>query len=373
MEYAKNKDLDYIMRKFGTLPNDLAVCYASEIVNTLDYLHNTMLISHNDLKPSNIMVDENYHLKFIDFATAKIVDKKFDHTLKTFIDCPKYVDKEIVGTAEYCSPEMIGQCITDFRTNDIWALGVIIYYFYHGKTPFKGSNDYQTFERIKKGKFEINQLVPNEAKDLIKKLLKVDASKRINIPKIKQHPYFKNINWDTVLTNSVPIPIDVLSRYSMKLTTGDSNTDFWNNLCNEINGFNNQQEYSIEKISGYLIIDNFYYPENDKGKTDFIISSSDISSSNNHELIYEGIMVKIGLINNNIKVKLFSDKIIECWNLKKNVLDKVLRLSKNTEIEIEKEVLLKMKFEKLQITFKTTKLEAIKWYNLINHTARSYK
>ena len=72
-------------------------------------------------------------------------------------------------------------------------------------------------------------------------------------------------------------------------------------------------------------------------------------------------------INNNIKVKLFSDKIMECWNLKRNVLDKILRLNKHIEVVIENEVLLKMTFDnKLKLTFKTTKLEAIKWYNLIN-------
>jgi hypothetical protein len=83
--------------------------------------------------------------------------------------------------------------------------------------------------------------------------------------------------------------------------------------------------------------------------------------------VYEGVMVKIGIINNNIKVKLFSDKIMECWNLKRNVLDKILRLNKHIEVVIENEVLLKMTFDnKLKLTFKTTKLEAIKWYNLIN-------
>lgn len=372
LEYAKNKDLDFIMRKFGTLPHELALCYASEIVNTLDYLHNTMLISHNDLKPSNIMLDDNYHLKFIDFATAKIVNKKFDSALKRFIECDNYIDKEIVGTAEYCSPEMLSQKVNDYRTNDIWALGVMVYYFYHGKTPFKDGDHYKTFDKIRKGQYIINQLIPDDAKDLINKLLVVDASKRLNVSQIKQHKYFKCVNWNDVLTNKVPIPIEVLSRYSMKLSNGDSNTDFWNNVCNELNGLRHAQEYSIEKISEYLIIDNYYYAEehtNNNNNNNCNIYSLTLKHNCNeqHTLVYEGVMVKIGIINNNIKVKLFSDKIMECWNLKRNVLDKILRLNKHIEVVIENEVLLKMTFDnKLKLTFKTTKLEAIKWYNLIN-------
>ena len=120
LEYAPNRDLDFIMRKFGTLPNELAVCYASEIINVLEYLHNKVNISHNDLKPSNIMLDENYHLKLIDFSTAKIEGKKFDSKVKKFVECKNYIDKDIVGTAEYCSPEMINQCISNYKTNDIY-------------------------------------------------------------------------------------------------------------------------------------------------------------------------------------------------------------------------------------------------------------
>lgn len=363
LEYAPNRDLDYLMRKFGSLPPDLAKCYASEMVNVLDYLHNKVKISHNDLKPSNIMLDEDFHLKFIDFSTAKIEGYKFDSKLKKFVECNKYIDKEIVGTAEYCSPEMINQCITDYRTNDIWALGVILFYFYHGKTPFRGSNDYQTFEKIKKGKFTINRLIPEDAQDLLTHLLEVDVNKRYNINQIKQHIFFKDINWSTVLQNKVPIPIDLLNKLSMKLSSGDSNSDFWINFCNGFNGLS-QPEYKIEKISDYLIFDDFYYgKENDKSASELITTSI---LDKKRKLVYEGIMIKIGIINNYIKVKLFSDKIIECWNNKKNNIDKVFKLTKQSNISIENELFLKIKIEKNNLTLKTTKLEAIKWYNFIN-------
>ena len=360
LEYALNRDLDFITRKFGTLPNELAVCYASEIIKLLEYLHNKVNISHNDLKPSNIMLDENYHLKLIDFSTAKIEGKKFDSKVKKFVEFKNYIDKDIVGTAEYCSPEMINQCISNYKTNDIWAFGIILYCFYHGKTPFRGSNDFQTFDRIKKGKYELNQLIPEDAQDLINHILVIDTKKRYTIDDIKHHPYFKDVDWEHLLEKKVPIPIDLLTKFTMKLSSGDSNTDFWVNFCNDFNGLV-QPEYKIEKLSDYLIVDDFYYgKENDQN------SNLVLSNKKERLLVYEGIMIKVGLINNSIKVKLFSDKMLECWNIKKKNIDKVLKLTKNITVSIENELYLKMNFGKSILTLKTTKLEAVKWYNFIN-------
>ncbi len=62
----------------------------------------------------------------------------------------------MVGTAEYTSPEILNNTIDNYFSSDIWALGCIIYKFFHGKTPFKGSCDYSIFENIKNLKYEIN-------------------------------------------------------------------------------------------------------------------------------------------------------------------------------------------------------------------------
>ena len=75
IEYCPNKDLDELLRKFGTFEPDLALQIICELVNVLDYLHNKMEISHNDLKPSNILLDANFHIKLIDFSTAKVRGK----------------------------------------------------------------------------------------------------------------------------------------------------------------------------------------------------------------------------------------------------------------------------------------------------------
>ena len=361
IEYCPNKDLDFIMRKFGTLPNDLAIKYFAEIVNVIDYLHNTLKISHNDLKPSNIMLDKNYHLKLIDFSTCKILNKKFDKNLKKFIDCENYIDKEIIGTAEYVSPEMIEQQITDYRTNDIWALGVILYYFYHGKTPFIGNSDFETFCNIKKIKYEVNQLLNDNIKDLISHLL-INYKERYDIKDIKKHNYFQNINWDNLLNEEVPFPKELLNQMSMRLSKGDSNTDFWENFCNEINNNNNnEEEFVVVNINDngvlHFIDDFFYCEENDHG---FKNQVEDINLQNGDvKLIYEGFLIIVIKKTKEVKFKLYNNKILEIWE--GNDLLIKINLNKKTKISLgnENEIYLN------KYTFKTTKLEALKWYNYI--------
>ena len=106
IEYCPNKDLDELLKKFDTLEPDLAFQIICELVNVVDYLHNEMNISHNDLKPSNILLDSNFHIKLIDFSTAKIKDKIFDKKKGDFVPSEESISKDIIGTAEFMSPEI---------------------------------------------------------------------------------------------------------------------------------------------------------------------------------------------------------------------------------------------------------------------------
>ena len=62
----------------------------------MDYLHNEKEISHNDIKPSNILLDENYHIKLCDFSTCKVKGKVFDRE-KGFVDSDESISKDIIG------------------------------------------------------------------------------------------------------------------------------------------------------------------------------------------------------------------------------------------------------------------------------------
>ena len=214
LQYLKNGNfedyLQQIQSKNGILSYETSKFYLAEILNILLYFQEKKL-AHLDLKPGNILMDERLHLKLIDFATAKIIGKEFDIISKKFITSNSFNNKKnlnnlnIIGTLEYTSPEMLNENIINYKSCDIWSFGIIMYELFHGYTPFKGQSDFETMEKIKKGKFLINEKLPFEVKDLIKKLLTYDQNERINnVNDIMKHNFFKGINFDELYNEKVP-------------------------------------------------------------------------------------------------------------------------------------------------------------------------
>ena len=253
MEYCKNKDLGKLIRKIGTFNFKLAQYYAAEIISAITYMKKRG-VYHRDLKPENIGIDEDMHLKILDFATSNMENKYFDKKLMKFVEIDKteydkaynemkqkkslkendttidYVvidghkilnlKEKFVGTPEYIAPEVLEDKYDLIGPGvDIWAFGVMLYLFFAGVTPFKGKNDDETLENIKKvnyswtiiknhEKIEVN--IPKEAKDLIQKILIKDPTQRIgynskDYSEIKNHPFFKGINFDTLTEEPIPL------------------------------------------------------------------------------------------------------------------------------------------------------------------------
>jgi serine/threonine protein kinase len=61
-------------------------------------------------------------------------------------------EEGLIGTAEYIAPEALKRCSFSYAT-DLWALGIIIYKIFTGKTPFRGASQSQTFSNIEKASF----------------------------------------------------------------------------------------------------------------------------------------------------------------------------------------------------------------------------
>ena len=199
LPYFKNGSLQDLISKNGTLPYAQAQFYLAQIVNVLDYFE-TKHIAHLDMKPHNILIDNDNNIKVIDFATATEIGCEYDMKRKMFVPKrSKYVD--MVGTVEYASPEMINGNVVNEKSCDLWALGVIMYQMFYGVTPFKAETLSNIKENILQKKIHLNEDVGEIVNDLIVKLLNVNYAERIGfqaIDQIKEHPFFEGVDFNNL-------------------------------------------------------------------------------------------------------------------------------------------------------------------------------
>ena len=91
------------------------------------------------MKPENILLDENFHIKLIDFGTARIIGEE-KNSNENGNNRPARRRNSFVGTAQFVAPECL-QGKEPHIANDLWALGCIIYQMITDKHLFTGSYD----------------------------------------------------------------------------------------------------------------------------------------------------------------------------------------------------------------------------------------
>ena len=199
-EYAMGGELFTHLRTAGRFPNDCAKYYAAEIILAIEHMHARDII-YRDLKPENLLLDKDGHLKLTNFGFAKKIEDQRTYTL--------------CGTPEYMAPEVI-QSKGHGKAVDWWALGILLYEMLMGYPPFVDESPLRTYEKILDGRINFPAWVDAKARDLIKGLLAMDHTKRLGTLKngvadIKQLPYFSAANWDKVLACKYPAPIRTLA------------------------------------------------------------------------------------------------------------------------------------------------------------------
>ena len=253
LEYCSNRDLGRLMNCLGKFNYKLAQFYSAEILSAIIYMHKEG-IYHRDIKPENIGLDEFMHLKLFDFATADKINKYFDIKSMRFVPLNKNIVANIenencennivklekyhilllshlfVGTPEYISPEVLEHNYPLIGPGvDIWALGVMIYLFFTGITPFNAKKESELLENIKNVKYSFdNTDIPDDAKDLISKILVKDPKQRIgynskDYSEIKNHPFFKGINFDELEYEAPPVSEikEILEKVGYKITKSE--------------------------------------------------------------------------------------------------------------------------------------------------------
>lgn len=178
MEYYPNGNLlNYIVSK-TRLDEDEAKVYIWQIFDALDYIHK-LNVSHRDMKPENIMIDNGGHLRISDFGLSRFVAD--DHLAKTPCGSPCYVSPECISGKNY-----------DGMKSDIWSCGVILYAMVTGMLPWTKRKMHDLFKQIRSGTFSIPHYVSPQCANLIQLLMTVDPDKRITIDEAKHHTWFSS-------------------------------------------------------------------------------------------------------------------------------------------------------------------------------------
>ena len=161
--------------------------FFAEVILAFEHIHNHNII-YRDLKPENILLDTTGHIRVCDFNLAK-----------AGITRNKRADS-FCGSPMYFSPEMLGGKGVDYRC-DIYGIGLLMYEIVTGNAAYhKAKNLKVLYELIKKNQidFKVPEL-NGDIKDLIEKILVKEPEKRLDIEEIKNHPYFKDIDFNKVL------------------------------------------------------------------------------------------------------------------------------------------------------------------------------
>nr|XP_039261437.1 3-phosphoinositide-dependent protein kinase 1-like [Styela clava] len=226
LSYASMGDLLSYIENSGRLSRPCVQHYTGELVLALEYLKGLNII-HRDIKPENILLTSEMHIQLTDFGTARLASDEE-------IECANNSSNRktsFVGTADYVPPELLVDKCSNINS-DLWSLGCVIFQMLTGKPPFCDATDFAIFQKVIKINFSYPDFVDEEAKDLINGLLKFDSNQRLGsdecggFEKLKEHPFFRGVNWDELHTK-IPPPISrPVSRLSVKTSrSSDSVSD----------------------------------------------------------------------------------------------------------------------------------------------------
>ncbi|MDR1555700.1 MAG: serine/threonine protein kinase [Tannerellaceae bacterium] len=120
-----------VSKMIGQMDEDMAWRFLHDVASGLNYLHSQEpAVIHQDIKPDNIMMDENHNFLITDFG----ISVKVRHTLRRSMNLKDSPTNS--GTLSYMGPERFSRNPTAVKASDVWALGATIYELLEGDTPF---------------------------------------------------------------------------------------------------------------------------------------------------------------------------------------------------------------------------------------------
>ena len=236
MEYLPGGDLMTLLMARDILPEEDAKFYAAEMVLAIESVHDMGCI-HRDLKPDNVVIGKDGHIKLSDFGLSKKLDAFLDKNNKFIFNQDNknlknnntnlsYAEQfrifknmkskkrrekafSTVGTPDYIAPEVFKQKGYG-QEIDWWSLGIIMFEMMIGYPPFYSDSPSETCKKILdwENHLEIRQEanISKEAVDILKRLIN-NPEKRLGrngAEEIKQHPFFKNVDWKHIKETMIP-------------------------------------------------------------------------------------------------------------------------------------------------------------------------
>ncbi|KAK3808387.1 MAG: kinase-like domain-containing protein [Benniella sp.] len=196
MDYVVGGELFSVLRRMQRFSNSVAKFYACQVLLALEYLHCNDII-YRDLKPENILIDAQGNIKITDFGFAKhLADNE---TAWTFCGTPDYLAPEVIKSKGYS------------KAADWWSFGIFIFEMLAGYPPFYDDDLFRMCQKIVDGDMRYPKYFDGLAKDLLKRLLVSDLTKRYGNLRdgchdIRNHAWFEGVDWTMVLRREIAAP-----------------------------------------------------------------------------------------------------------------------------------------------------------------------
>jgi [calcium/calmodulin-dependent protein kinase] kinase len=173
------------------LPLDKCWDYFRQLVSALEYCHANGVI-HCDIKPANLLLAGDL-LKVADFGTSRLIGEHEKQTENVFVVKEHTGDmvSKVMGTSAFLSPQAHSGNSFSGTQNDVWSVGVTLFFFVFGKCPFEGESIVDVHENVIQQPLVVptTRQIPDTLKDLLVQLMEKDQEKRISLPQIMGHPW----------------------------------------------------------------------------------------------------------------------------------------------------------------------------------------
>ena len=238
MEYIPGGDMMSLLIKLGTFPEHLTLFYIAELVCAIESVHRMGFI-HRDIKPDNILIGADGHIKLTDFGLC--TGFRWTHDSKRYLpkghhqrnhsmepgqweeDCTikplelrrvkdhhnRSIAHSLVGTPNYIAPEILRR-VGYTQLCDWWSVGVIMYEMLVGQPPFMAPTPSETQLKIMNWSHYLHiprhAVLSQAAADLILCLCcdQQDRIGRNGVEEIKMHPFFSAVDWKVGIRNYEP-------------------------------------------------------------------------------------------------------------------------------------------------------------------------